>query len=83
MKERCQESGDELVRRITILITSLCAGTLLLAASYSEAAEHGMDEKVLSQIPKQLQAIVDSGQSSGMVSLVARNGKIASIDAVG
>ncbi len=83
MKARCQEAGDELVRRITILITSVCAGTLLLAASYSEAADHGMDEKVLSQISKKLQAIVDSGQSSGIVSLVARNGKIASIDAVG
>ncbi len=71
------------MRRITILITSFCAGTLLLAASYSEAAEHGMDEKVLSQLPKKLQAIVDSGQSSGMVSLVARNGEIASLDAVG
>ena len=70
MKARCQEAGDELVRRITILITSVCAGTLLLAASYSEAADHGMDEKVLSQISKKLQAIVDSGQSSGMVTFV-------------
>ncbi|MCP4848167.1 MAG: beta-lactamase family protein [Verrucomicrobiaceae bacterium] len=56
---------------------------LLLAASYAEATEHGMDEKALSQIPENLQAIVDRGQSTGMVTLVARNGKIASIDAVG
>ena len=42
-----------------------------------------MDEKVLSQIPQKLQAIIDRGQSSGMVTLVARNGEIASIDAVG
>ena len=42
-----------------------------------------MDEKFLSQIPKNLQALVGRGQSSGMVTLVARNGKIASIDAVG
>ena len=42
-----------------------------------------MDEKALSQIPENLQAIVDRGQSTGMVALVARNGKIASIDAVG
>jgi CubicO group peptidase (beta-lactamase class C family) len=71
------------MRRNTTLITSLCAGVLFLAASYSVVAEHGMDEKVLSQIPKNLQAIVDRGQSSGMVTLVARNGKIASVDAVG
>ena len=48
-----------------------------------ESAEHGLDEKALSQIPENLQAIVDRGQSTGMVILVARNGKIASIDAVG
>jgi CubicO group peptidase (beta-lactamase class C family) len=42
-----------------------------------------MNEKALSQIPKDLKAIVDRGQSSGMVTLVARNGEIASIDAVG
>jgi CubicO group peptidase (beta-lactamase class C family) len=71
------------MRRNTILITSFCAGTLLLAASYSVAAEHGMDEKVLSQIPKNLKALVGRGQSSGMVTLVARNWQIASIDAVG
>jgi CubicO group peptidase (beta-lactamase class C family) len=49
----------------------------------SEAAEQGMNEKVLSQIPKNLKAIVDRGTSTGMVTLVARNGQIASIDAVG
>ena len=49
----------------------------------SEAANHGMNEKVLSQIPQNLQAIIDRDQSSGMVTLVARNGEIASIDAVG
>ena len=69
--------------RDTTLITSFCASALLLAASFLEAAEHGMDEEVLSQIPKKLQAIIDSGQSSGVVTLVARNGEIASIDAVG
>jgi CubicO group peptidase (beta-lactamase class C family) len=52
-------------------------------ASGVSGGGHGMDEKVLSQISKNLQAIVDRGQSSGMVTLVARNGKIASIDAVG
>jgi CubicO group peptidase (beta-lactamase class C family) len=42
-----------------------------------------MDEEALSQIPKKLQVIIDRGQSSGAVTLVARNGEIASIDAVG
>ena len=69
--------------RNTTLIVSICASILLLAVPYSSAAEHGMNEKVLSQIPENLKAIVDRGQSPGMVTLVARNGEIASIDAVG
>jgi CubicO group peptidase (beta-lactamase class C family) len=71
------------MRRNTTLITSFCAGALLFTAFHVGAAEHGLDEKVLSQIPENLQAIVDRAQSTGMVTLVARNGKIASIDAVG
>ena len=69
--------------RNTTLNLIFCTCALLLLSSYSKAAEHGLDEKILSQIPKNLQAIVDRGQSTGMVALVARNGKIASIDAVG
>ena len=68
---------------MTTPIISLCAVTLLFTASHAGGAEHGLDEKALSQIPENLQAIVDRGQSTGMVTLVARNGKIASIDAVG
>ena len=69
--------------RSTTLIVSICTSILLLTAPCSSAAEHGMNEKVLSQIPENLKAIVDRGQSPGMVTLVARNGEIASIDAVG
>jgi CubicO group peptidase (beta-lactamase class C family) len=71
------------VKRKLTLIASICAGILLFVSSDSQAADHGMDEKVLSQIPKNLQAIVDRGHSTGMVTLVARNGKIASVEAVG
>ena len=71
------------MERSTTLIVSIYTSILLLAASCSSAAEHGMNEKVLSQIPQNLKAIIDRGQSSGAVTLVARNGEIASIDAVG
>ena len=71
------------MERSTTLIVSLCTSIVLLAASCSSAAEHGMNEKVLSQIPQNLKAIIDRGKSSGAVTLVARNGEIASIDAVG
>ena len=69
--------------RNTTAIATLCVSILLLAASYSAATEHGMNEDALSQIPKKLQALVDDGKSTGIVTLVARNGKIASIQAVG
>lgn len=62
--------------------TALRAQTDTTAAHVSGGG-HGMDEEALSQISEKLQAVVDSGQSSGMVALLARNGEIASIDAVG
>ena len=66
-----------------LAFANLYAAALLLLPSDSEAADHGMSKKVLSKISKELQAIVGSGQSSGMVALVARNGEIACFDAVG
>ena len=69
-----------LTLRLNALLFATVAAVLITGLG---AAEHGLDEKVLSQIPENLQAIVDRGQSTGMVTLVARNGKIASIDAVG
>ena len=71
------------MRQNSILIAGLCVGILLSASFSPAAAEHRMDEDVLSGIPKNLKAVIDSGQSSGVVTLVARNGEIASIDAVG
>ena len=71
------------IKMLQGMAAATVAASLLLASSHSSAAEHGMNENVLSQIPQNLQAIIDRGQSSGMVTLVARNGKIASIDAVG
>jgi CubicO group peptidase (beta-lactamase class C family) len=77
-------------RRIVIIFAAaaiLCStgvqAQICTKVSGVSGGGHGMDEKVLSQIPNKLQAIVDRGQTSGVVTLVARNGKIASIDAVG
>ena len=59
------------------------AAPLLLASSCSEAANHGIEVELLSQITRKLKATIDRGQSFGVLTLVARNGEIASIDAVG
>ena len=45
------------MRRNTTLITSLCACALLFTASHAEAAEHGLDEKALSQVPENLKPL--------------------------
>ena len=45
------------MRRHTTLITRFCAGALFLTASHAGAAEHGMDEKALSQIPENLKPL--------------------------
>ena len=47
------------------------AAPLLLASSCSEAANHGIEVELLSQIPRKLKAIIDCGRSSGVVTLVA------------
>ena len=81
--------GTKMKRRIviTFAIAAVLCSTALRAQKDKTAANvsrggHGLDDEVLSQISKNLQAIVDRGESTGMVAVVARNGKIASVDAV-
>ncbi len=47
------------------------ATPLLLASSCSEAANHGIEVELLSQIPRKLKATIDRGQSFGVLTLVA------------
>ena len=59
----------------------LLALPLLAVEPDPEAA--GMDPDRLARIPARLQEFVDQGTSAGFVSLVARHGEIAALDAVG
>jgi CubicO group peptidase (beta-lactamase class C family) len=68
---------------VAIVCSGCMGGQTCSKASNVSCKGHGMDKQVLSQIPHKIQALIDSGQTTGMVSLVARNGVIASIDAVG
>ena len=43
----------------------------------------GMDPARLARIPKRMQEFVDAGTAAGIVTLVARHGKVAALDAVG
>ena len=54
-----------------------------LLAFIAAAAEPSLDPATLKLIPKRMQDFVDRGEISGVVTLVARNGQIAALDAVG
>jgi len=64
-----------------ILLLSLLALPLLAVDPNPEGA--GMDPDRLARIPTRLQEFVNQGTSAGFVSLVARHGEIAALDAVG
>jgi CubicO group peptidase (beta-lactamase class C family) len=64
-----------------VLITAL-----LLSSSvplYGNGAKAGMDPERLARIPVRMKAFVDQGTVAGVVTLVARHGAVASLDAVG
>jgi CubicO group peptidase (beta-lactamase class C family) len=49
----------------------------------TDSALAGMDPARLAQIPIRMKEFVDAGKTAGIVTLVARHGHVASIDAVG
>ncbi|MBL8214537.1 MAG: beta-lactamase family protein [Bryobacterales bacterium] len=67
-----------------LLLVVLC-----LAPAFAEPpinrdiAKTGLDAAKLARIPKRLQQFVDKGAAAGIVTLVARNGHVAALDAVG
>src|ERR1700735_2963749 len=48
-----------------------------------DAAQAGMSPALLARIPVRMKEFVDAGKVAGIVTLVARHGHVASIDAVG
>jgi CubicO group peptidase (beta-lactamase class C family) len=56
---------------------------MLCFAAATYAASPGMDAARLKLIPKRIQEFVDDGAISGAITLVARHGEIAALDAVG
>jgi CubicO group peptidase (beta-lactamase class C family) len=60
----------------------LCALSLI-AYGKPDSSRAGLDAGKLQEIPKRIQQFVDDGTISGAVTLVARHGQIASLEAVG
>jgi CubicO group peptidase (beta-lactamase class C family) len=62
---------------------ALFIGALSFAAGPAEIKKAGMDPERLARIPARMKAFVDKGTIPGAVTLVARHGAIASLEAVG
>lgn len=60
-----------------------CLFVLPLLGADLEPRAAGMDPDRLARISARMQEFVDQGTAAGFVTLVARHGKIASLDAVG
>lgn len=66
------------------LLTGLLAVSCLVAAPpTSDAAKAGVDMEQLARIPVRMKGYVDRGEIAGAVTLVARHGITAALDAVG
>lgn len=62
---------------------SLAKDNIASGLPRAKPADVGMSAEKLAEIPAKMQAFVDAGQMSGAVTLVAKDGKIVALDAVG
>lgn len=62
---------------------ALAAGSDLFVPGKPDPAAAGMDAVRLARIPARMKEFVDQGTAAGFVTLVARNGHLASLEAVG
>jgi len=67
---------------LLIFVLSLLASALM-GASGPDPAKAGMNAERLARIPARMQTFVDQGKAAGFVTLVARHGQLASLEAVG
>jgi CubicO group peptidase (beta-lactamase class C family) len=67
--------------RLTLAATCVCAR--LFAGDRPDPAAAGMDAARLARIPLRMKEFTDSGEAAGIVTLVARHGHLAALDAVG
>src|SRR5262245_2648505 len=74
--------GGTLMR---LLLPLILAGSMFAAspAAVNDVTKTGLDPARLAQIPVRMKQFVDKGTAAGIVTLVARHGKVAALDAVG
>ena len=61
----------------------LCFSLIPASLVASDLADAGLDAERLARIPQRMQEFVDAGDVAGVVTLVARRGHVAAVDAVG
>jgi CubicO group peptidase (beta-lactamase class C family) len=73
--------------KTTLTLALSCALAALAAVPFAtdktDPAAAGMDSARLARIPIRMKEFVDAGKTAGVVTLVARHGHVASLDAVG
>ena len=88
MNRLCRGTNHSQATRRSLLVALLAMLTCAPIAwaetvDLQHAASVGMDDKALERIPQLMQKFVDAGQASGVVTLVARKGKVVLNAAVG
>jgi len=76
------------IRRVTAVLaglqlTSALIGSALVAQTTARPEEVGLSSAVLARIEPAMQALVDSGRTAGVMTLVARRGEVVHWDATG
>jgi len=68
-----------------LLFSLLLAGSLFAGSPVinNDAAKTGLDPTRIAQISVRMKQFIDKGTAAGIVTLVARHGKVAALDAVG
>jgi len=69
--------------RSLIVAALTCFAALAATPNPSDVSKAGLDRARLAEIPVRMKQLVDQGLASGCVTLVARHGVIAELDAVG
>lgn len=65
------------------IFSTLFVALSLSAQPFAKPADAGLDAAHLARIPQRLREFVDKGTAAGFVTLVARHGKIAALEATG
>jgi CubicO group peptidase (beta-lactamase class C family) len=69
--------------RPVVAVFLLAASLLAASPAVNDTAQTGLDPARLARIPARMQQFVDKGTVAGIVTLVARHGRVAALDSVG